>query len=93
MIIRIKNPCLKLIFSKFTSDLALASTKYNTIPITIRAIAIGIIPIKYLSETLDEKEFINLMSDFNQIKEKGKKIVNEMFEYYNSKYKIKNGLL
>ena len=49
--------------------------------------------IKYLAETLDEKEFTNLMSDFNQIKEKGKNIVNEMFEYYNSKYKIKNGLL
>lgn len=49
--------------------------------------------IKYLSEILDEKEFINLMSDFNQIKEKGKNIVNEMFEYYNSKYKLKNGLL
>jgi hypothetical protein len=49
--------------------------------------------IKYLSEILDEKEFINLMSDFNQIKEKGKNIVNEMFEYYNLKYKSKNGLL
>lgn len=49
--------------------------------------------IKYLSEILDKKEFINLMSDFNQIKEIGKNIVDNMFDYYNTKYKYKNGLL
>lgn len=44
------------------------------------------IAIRYLNEILSEKEFICLMIDFEQIKNYGKTVLNDMFEYYDKKF-------
>ena len=41
--------------------------------------------IKYLSETLSDIQFKNLMSDFSKITQLGDNIVNKMFSYYDEK--------
>ena len=46
--------------------------------------------IKYLSEILSTEQFKNLMSDFSKINAFGKNIIQEMFNYYDKKFKIFN---
>ena len=41
--------------------------------------------IRYLNETLSKEEFLSLMSDFDRIKEYGKHIIQDMFDYYDNK--------
>ncbi len=41
--------------------------------------------IKYLSETLSDIQFKNLMSDFSKITQLGDNIINKMFSYYDEK--------
>lgn len=41
--------------------------------------------IRYLDETLIPEEFVNLMSDFSNIKEYGNDIIATMFNYYDNK--------
>lgn len=45
--------------------------------------------IKYLSETLSEEEFKNLMPDFSRIKDIGVNVLDSMFEYFDKKYESK----
>lgn len=42
--------------------------------------------IKYLNDILNPKEFIQLMSDFSNIKKYGNDIVSSMFTYYEEKF-------
>ena len=46
---------------------------------------LSFLAIRYLSEILSENEFICLMSDFEQIKNYGRTILNNMFDYYDKK--------
>ena len=44
--------------------------------------------IKFLNDTLNQEEFIKLMSDFSNIKKYGDNIVSKMFSYYDQKLDI-----
>jgi len=46
------------------------------------------IAIRYLNELLNESDFIGLLGDFEQIKNHGKTIVNDMFAYYDKKFNL-----
>ncbi len=48
--------------------------------------ALSYLSIRYLNEILEEQEFYDLMSDFDQIKKYGNTIIQDMFNYYTDKF-------
>ena len=43
--------------------------------------------VRYLHDILSKNDFKELMSNFNLIKKYGQTIINDMFEYFNKKYR------